>query len=70
VPVRRAHPYAAEHRKVLDFLDRLTPAENDALLRRSGILDDQGHLAAKYRAGGEPANGTESPPAARRGAQA
>lgn len=35
---------------VLDFLDKLTPAENDALLRRSGILDDQGQLAEKYRA--------------------
>ena len=59
MPVRRDQPYAAEHRRVLDFLDRLTPAENEALLRRSGILDDQGHLAAKYRAGGEPVNGAE-----------
>ncbi|MEQ1508510.1 MAG: hypothetical protein ABMB14_40135 [Myxococcota bacterium] len=59
MPIRRDQPYAAEHRKVLDFLDRLTAAENEALLRRSGILDDQGHLAAKYRAGGEPVNGVE-----------
>lgn len=55
-------PYAAEHRKVIEFLDRLTPAENEALLRRSGILDESGHLGVRYKAGGDPVNGTESSP--------
>lgn len=55
-------PYAAEHRRVIEFLDRLTPAENEALLRRSGIVDQSGHLGARYRAGGDPVNGAELPP--------
>lgn len=53
-------PYAAEHRRALEFLDGLTPTENDALLRRAGILDATGHLAEKYKAGGEPVSGEVS----------
>ena len=57
-----SQPHADDHKKLIEFLDRLTPAENEALLRRSGIIDEAGRLAARYKAGGDPVIGTESSP--------
>lgn len=54
-----SQPHADDHKKLIEFLDRLTPAENEALLRRSGIIDETGCLAARYKAGGDPVTATE-----------
>lgn len=57
-------PYAEEHRRALEFLARLTPEEGVALLKRAGILDQDGHLAPKYTSPGEPIHqGSEPTPA-------
>ena len=49
---------AEEHRRAMDSLARMSREERAALLRRAGIVDDHGHLAAKYTSPGEPVTGS------------
>lgn len=54
---RRDEPYIEEHRQAMAALARMSPQERAALLRRAGIIDEGGHLAAKYTSPGEPVTG-------------
>lgn len=53
-------PYAEAHRRAMDRHARMTREERMDLLHRAGILDENGQLAERYKAGGEPVNGTDS----------
>ena len=43
-------PHDEIHERARKRIKAMTPEERIALLRRAGILDDDGHLAARYRA--------------------
>jgi hypothetical protein len=44
----------AAHRRTLAWLAQLSDAEHLALLKRAGILSEDGRLAERYRPGLEP----------------